>query len=239
MRIDVLGIKVDDVDMGEAVQKVFSFIENRSGAAVYTPNAEMVMESRKNQLLKKALLQADLVIPDGAGVVLGSKILRTPLKTKVAGVDLVTNLISSGKPLSIFLYGGAPGVGEKAMQKIYELNPNTHVCGMQHGYHEKRDQAEIVEKIKSLSPDIVLVALGVPAQELWISKNRNNLNAGVCIGCGGTLDILAGTAKRAPEKYIKYNLEWLYRLIKQPKRIGRMLRIPVFLILCVLKRISA
>jgi N-acetylglucosaminyldiphosphoundecaprenol N-acetyl-beta-D-mannosaminyltransferase len=238
LRVDVLGVEVDDVDMPKAVERVLSFVETRAGAAVFTPNAEMVMASRKIPQLKNALLEADLVIPDGAGVVLGSKILGSPLKCKVAGVDLVTNLVSSNRPLSLFLYGSAPGVAEKAAEEMKRMNPEIRICGTMHGYHEKDLEPAIVDRICSTSPDIVLVALGVPAQELWISRNRKKLDMGACIGCGGTLDIFAGTAKRAPEKYIRWNLEWLYRLMKQPRRIVRMLRIPVFMALCLFKRLS-
>ncbi len=238
LRVDVLGVNVDNVDMGEAVEKVFSFIEKKSGAAIYTPNAEMVMASRKNRHLKKALLEADLVIPDGAGVVMGSKILGSPLKAKVAGVDLVANLVSSNRPLSLFLYGSAPGVAEKAAEEMKRINPRISICGTMHGYHEEGLEPALVDRISRTSPDIVIVALGVPAQELWIWRNRKSLGAGACIGGGGTLDIFAGTAKRAPEKFIRYNLEWFYRLMKQPKRIVRMLKIPVFMMLCVVKRIS-
>lgn len=238
MRIDVLGVKVDDVDMEEAVDKVLSFVEKRACAPVFTPNAEMVMAARKNPQLKNALLEADLVIPDGAGVVIGSKILGTPLKCKVAGVDLVTKLVSSNRPLSIFLYGSAPGVAEKAAENIRLMNPGITVCGTMHGYHENALEPDLVDRISRSSPDIVLVAKGVPTQELWIARNRGKLDAGACIGCGGTIDILAGAVKRAPEKYIRWNLEWLYRLMKQPRRIGRMLRIPVFMALCLFKRLS-
>ena len=237
MKVDVLGAEIDNIDMNGAVARVLSFTEKRSCCYVFTPNAEMVMTAVRNQSFMKTLNSSDLLIPDGAGVVLGAKILGTPVKEKVAGIELVLALLSSGKKLSVFLYGGAPGIAEKAASQIREKYSNITVCGTVHGYHDASLEPGHIEQINIVSPDILLVALGVPGQENWIVRNHSKLKVGAAIGCGGTLDFLAGVVKRTPEYLIKLNLEWLDRLIRQPKRLGRMMRIPVFLLLCLKKRL--
>ncbi len=238
MKSDVLGVKIDNVDMKNAVSRVLAYTKDKGCRMVFTPNAEMVMAAAKNPSLMDVLNSSDMTVPDGAGVVLGARLLRMPVKEKVAGIDLIKSVFSTGEKLSVFLYGSAPGVAEKASENITKTYTNITVCGTEHGYRETNYSTDLVKKINSLEPDIILVALGVPAQEMWISKNSKNLLAGVAIGCGGTLDVLSGNVKRAPDWMIKLSLEWLYRLVKQPKRFGRMMQIPLFLLLCLKKRIT-
>jgi len=237
VKVNILGLKIDDVTMGEAVGKVLSFTKERGCSMVFTPNAEMAMAAVKNSSLMNVLNGSDMTVPDGAGVVLGAKLLKTPVREKVAGVDLIKSVLSSGETLSVFLYGSAPGIAEKAAEEIEKTYPSVTVCGTEHGYHDLSFSKTLIQKINSQQPDILLVALGVPAQELWISENKKNLVTGVAIGCGGTLDVLSGNVKRAPGWMIKINLEWFYRLIKQPKRLTRMMRIPLFLLLCIKRRL--
>ena len=237
MKINVLGLNVDNVTMDEAVEIVILWARERRSKTVFTPNAEIVMASIKDASFRDILNSSDLTIPDGAGVVLGSKLLKTPLTEKVAGIDLITTIFKQNKPLSVFLFGGAPGVAEKAAENIHLKFPSINICGKIHGYHDPSYNETIINEINTASPDLLLVALGPPLQETWIYNNRNRLQTGILIGCGGTLDVFSGNIKRAPDWMIKLNLEWLHRLIKQPKRIGRMLRIPVFLSLCIKKRL--
>lgn len=238
MKVDVLGLKVDNVVMKEAIDKVHSFVASEGSYSVFTPNAEMAMAAVKDPVYMDVLNSSDLLIPDGAGVVLGAKFLGTPLKSKVAGIELVLNLLSSKKELSVFLYGGAPGVAQKAAENISKKYSSVKICGTIHGYHDKFHEQDHINHINTAKPDIILIGLSFPEQEKWVNRNLPNIKNGTAICCGGTLNFLAGTVKRSPKFMIKMNLEWLDRLIRQPKRIGRMLRIPVFLFLCIKKRIA-
>lgn len=238
MKVDVLGLKIDNITMTEAVEKVLSFFGLGKSFSVYTPNAEMAMAAVKDSEYLEILNSADLVIPDGAGVVLGAKLIGTPLKEKVAGIELVLNLLKSGKNFSVFLYGGEPGIGEKAAENIKINYPSVKVCGTIHGYHNPSMEAENISVIKAAAPDLILVGLSFPGQEKWIHRIIPELPGSTAIGCGGTINFLAGAVKRSPQFMIKMNLEWLDRLIKQPRRIGRMMKIPVFLLLCIKKRFS-
>ena len=238
MKINVLGLNVDNVTMHETLDKVHSFIASKDHHSVYTPNAEMAMVAVKDSVYMDILNSSDLLIPDGAGVVLGAKILGTPLKEKVAGIELVLNLLDSKKELSIFLYGGAPGIAEKAAENISIKYSSVKICGTIHGYHNRSLESGHIDEINAASPDLILVGLSFPEQENWVHRNLQNIKHGTVICCGGTLNFLAGDVKRSPEFMIRLNLEWLDRLIRQPKRIGRMMRIPLFLLLCIKKRLT-
>lgn len=237
-KADVLGVQVDNITMAEAVDAILGIKGGKRSFSVYTPNAEMVMEAMKDRSFKDILNRASMVIPDGAGVVIGARILGETITEKVAGVDLVENILSSGRALSLYIFGGKPGIAEKAASNISEKYKEISICGTDHGYYSTTENDSVVERIIAANPDLILVGLGVPRQEKWIDSNINKFDSAVCIGCGGTIDVFSGEVKRAPGFFIKMNLEWFYRLLKQPSRLTRMLRIPVFLMLCIKKRIS-
>lgn len=231
MKKDILGLKIDDVTMEEAMETALSFTKSESVKTVYTPNAEIAMTALEDKEFMDILNQGDLVIPDGAGVVLASKIIRKPLRQKVAGFDLASGMLKDprfyGK--TFFFLGAKPGVAEKAVAKLKAQNTNLQVLGVHHGYFKEDETDQILQTINRLNPDILFVGLGAPRQEKWIHARKEQLNARLVMGVGGTIDGLAGEVKRAPDLFVKANLEWLYRLVKQPKRIGRMMNIPAFL----------
>jgi|LSQX01.3.fsa_nt_gb N-acetylglucosaminyldiphosphoundecaprenol N-acetyl-beta-D-mannosaminyltransferase len=235
--VNILGIPVDNVTMQEAVKKLEDFVSKSKVHTVYTPNAEIMMQAQRDPKLKEILCRADLLVPDGAGVILASKILKTPLKERVAGLDMTKKLleISSDKHTRFFFFGGKSGVAEKAVENLKMKNINIEVAGIRNGYFNDEEEDEIIDLINSSKTDVLLVALGVPRQEQWIYKNRDRINAKVCIGVGGTFDILAGVAKRAPKFFRNNGLEWLYRLYKEPWRYKRMMDLPRFIILVTLK----
>ncbi len=229
MKIDVLGIPFDAVTMKQAVQKAIELIESKTAHYVVTPNAEIVHACLKNEALAKAVKSASLIIPDGAGVVLGSEKLGRPLPEKVAGVDLIQNLLpyieKSGKKL--FLLGGKPGVPEIAEKNILKKFPNMIICGTRNGYDI--DDAIVTKQICDSGADVVIVCLGAPKQELWMVKNKKNVGHALMLGLGGAIDIFAGTAKRAPKFFINLRLEWFYRLLMNPSRYKRMMDLPRFM----------
>lgn len=230
MKIDVMGVRFDNLTMEESLDKAERLIAEGETFYCVTPNSEIVYEAMHNEELMQLLNDAALVLPDGAGVVLASKILKTPLKQKVAGVDFADGLMGRMEKsgLRLFLLGSKPGVAELAAEKMLEKHPSLQICGMADGYF--KDDAEAVAKVNAANADVLFVCLGAPKQEIFMQAHREELNVRMMIGLGGSLDAFAGTMKRAPKWMIRMNLEWFYRLLKDPKRIGRMMRLPKFLL---------
>ena len=238
VKTDVLGVLYDNVTMQEALERGAALLEADAPAYCVTPNAEMAYEALHDEAFRAVLNGASLVLPDGAGVVLGAKILKTPLKQKVAGIEFAQNLLpileETGKRL--FLLGSKPGVAELAAEKMLQKHPKLCVCGTMDGYF--KDDSEAVARINAARADVVFVCLGAPKQEYFMQKHAPELNVHLMIGLGGTLDGIAGTVKRAPQWMIRLQLEWLYRLIKQPSRLGRMMRLPKFVFAAIKKRMK-
>ena len=238
MKTDVMGIQFDNVTMEEALEIARGLLASEGASRVVTPNAEIAYEAMHSEELCGLLNGSDLVLPDGAGVVLASKILKKPLKQKVAGVDfadrLLGELAATGK--SVYLLGSKPGVAELAAEKMMQKHPGLTVAGLRDGYF--KDEAPVIEAINAVKPDVLFVCLGAPKQERFMEAHREELQVRLMAGLGGSLDSFAGTVKRAPRWMISCSLEWLYRLIKEPKRFKRMLRLPKFLWAVVCRRIT-
>ena len=234
-KIDVLGVGFDDLTMDEAVDRAWTLRGERRAAYVVTPNPEIVMICREDPAARAAVAGAALTIPDGVGVVYGARILKTPLKEKVPGIDLTTRLLDrmAAEGKRVFLLGSKPGVAEAAAENLKGRFPGLVIAGTNDGYFT--DDAPVVEKINAARPDLLLVCLGAPKQEKWMHDHAAELDVGLMIGAGGSLDVFAGTVERAPEKWQKSGLEWLYRLMKEPQRFGRMMVLPKFM-LCVIFR---
>ncbi|HLR34475.1 MAG TPA: WecB/TagA/CpsF family glycosyltransferase [Tissierellales bacterium] len=228
--IKIFGVMIDKVTLEEATKLVEEFLKGNELKTIYTPNTEIVMKAKEDERLKKLINKGSLVIPDGIGLIYAAKIKKRPLPQRVTGFDLSINMIelANKKKLSIYLLGGKPGVSEEAAKNIVKKYPNVKIAGYQHGYF--KEEKEIISKINESNPDILFVGLGFPKQEVWIDTNKGKLNSKVVIGNGGTMDILAGKVKRAPEIYQKLGLEWFYRLLKEPSRIKRQIVIPKFIL---------
>lgn len=231
-RISVLNVLIDSVNMKQALKIIEDFIAERKPCLVATANAEMVMMAQRDTELAKALQDAALVVPDGAGVVWAARYQGYEMPERVAGYDLVQRLLSESaiKGYNVFLFGGAPGIAERAGRIMKSKCPGLRIVGICDGFFSEADEDEIIEKIKSSQADILLVALGVPKQEKWLSKHIHDLNVPVSIGVGGTFDVMAGAVKRAPLWMQRANLEWLFRLMSQPQRAIRMLALPRFVL---------
>lgn len=229
MRIDVLGVQFDNVTMEQAVEKAASMITEGGVHYAVTPNAEFVQRAEKDEQFRDALNGANLVLPDGIGVVYAAKILGRPLQGRVPGCDFAAELCAwmAKNDKKLFLLGAKPGVAEQAAENLTAAHPGLTVCGTHDGYF--KENAPVVEAIRAASADVVFVCLGAPKQENWMITHGEATGASFLIGLGGSLDVFAGTVKRAPETWQKLGLEWLYRLLKQPSRIGRMAKLPLFL----------
>ena len=233
-KINVRGVLFDNVTMDEALARLRQLLAgNTYGNAVYTPNSEIVQNCLTDADFRALINRGAVVVPDGVGVIKAARILGTPLKEKVAGVELGRNLLDIAAAYSIPVYflGGKPGVAETAKEKLLADMPSLRIVGTFNGYFQKEgaENETVLEKIRQSGAEILYVCLGCPAQEHWIDANREKLpNVKLLLGLGGSLDIYAGTAKRAPKIFIKLGLEWFYRLLKEPKRIGRMMSLPKF-----------
>lgn len=229
-RIDVLGVSFDDLTMDEAVEIALGFMQERRACYACTPNPEIVMAAKGDASLRAALSGAELVLADGVGITKAAAMLGTPLKSRVPGIDFASNVISrlAQRGGSVYLLGAKPLVAEAAAEKLKQTYPGIVIAGTNDGYFT--DDAPVIEKINAASPDFLMVCLGSPKQELWMSANAGRLSCGLMAGLGGSLDVLAGNVQRAPETWRRLGLEWLYRVIKEPKRLGRVMKLPAFVL---------
>jgi N-acetylglucosaminyldiphosphoundecaprenol N-acetyl-beta-D-mannosaminyltransferase len=238
-RIDILGVAVDDVTEDEAIARIANFIAEGGPHHVVTVNPEFVMEARHNAAFRAALAAADLATPDGFGLLLVAKRRGTPFRGRVTGVELVGRIAAAGakRGWSLFLLGAAPGVAERAAAALEQQHPGLRVAGCYAGSPREADEPAIRALVAAARPDVLLVAYGHPAQDLWIARNQPQLRMPVAIGVGGVFDYLAGVAPRAPHWMRRLGLEWLYRLIRQPRRWRRILTaVPRFLWAAALDR---
>ena len=230
-KVNVRGVFVDNVTFDEAIQCGTEMVHAGGFHAVYTPNAEIVQLCVEQKEIRALINRAELILPDGAGVLLAAKILKKPLKEKVAGIDFGEKMVEQAakEGWGIYLLGGKPGVAQKAADKLKEKYPQALFVGTHDGYFQKENEENdaVVEEINNSGAVILFVCLGVPMQEKWIDASRERLpNVRLAMGLGGSLDGYAGNVKRAPKFFVKWNLEWFYRLCKEPRRIGRMLKLP-------------
>ncbi len=238
--IKIFGVRVDKVTLGEAVEIVKKFLKGNELKIIYTPNTEIVMKASEDEELKKLINRGNLVIPDGIGLIYATKIKKKPLPERVTGFDLSIKMLelADKKGLSLFLLGGEPGVAMDAAENIVKKYSNVKIAGYHHGYFKgvhtgypkHEEEQNILMEIRESNPDILFVGLGFPKQEKWIDFYKDELKCKIAIGNGGTMDILSGRVKRAPEIYQNLGLEWFYRLIKEPSRIKRQLVLPKFML---------
>lgn len=236
-KVNILGVWVDMVNVSRAADRIMQFFNEDGLHKVYTPNSEIIMAAYKDDNFKNVLNSAELLTADGIGVVYASKILGKPIAERAAGYDIACEVLDRIKGTShgVFLFGGKPGVAETAKEKLEERYPGIKISGCRNGYFKPEEEQGIVEEINNSGADLIFVCLGAPKQELWIDKHKDSLKANVAMGVGGSLDVFAGTALRAPEFYCKHGLEWFYRLMKQPSRAGRMMALPKFGLTVLLK----
>ncbi|WP_455581370.1 WecB/TagA/CpsF family glycosyltransferase [Dysosmobacter sp.] len=229
MRIDVLGVGFDNLTMAEAVAEGIRLAGSEGTSYVVTPNPEIVEVCRENLAAKIAVNEADLVLPDGIGIIKGAAMLGTPLKEKTPGIEFAAGVMAgmAKAGMSLYLLGAKPGVAEMAAQKLAARYPGLVIAGTHDGYF--KEDGIVAEEIRCSGADVVFVCLGAPKQELWMKKFGPATGAHLLCGLGGSLDVFAGVVERAPKFWSDHGLEWFYRLCKEPRRIGRMMKLPLFL----------
>jgi N-acetylglucosaminyldiphosphoundecaprenol N-acetyl-beta-D-mannosaminyltransferase len=216
--------------MAEAVDQGVKLLHSEGMHYVVTPNPEIVEVCRENPEANRVINEADLILPDGIGVIRGAAMLGTPLKERIPGIEFASHLMGrmAEEGMSLYLLGAKPGVADMAAEKLVEKYPGLKIAGTHDGYF--KEDTPVVEAIAASGADCVFVCLGAPKQEFWIKKNGPATGARLLCGLGGSLDVFAGTVERAPKFFCDHGLEWFYRLCKEPKRIGRMMKLPLFLV---------
>ncbi len=228
-RIHILDVTIDNIVEAEAIVRVGAMIASGEPHQIATVNPEFVMEARHNPAFRRVLAAVDLATPDGFGLLLAARWQGTPLRGRVTGVELVNRIAAADQGWSIFFLGAAPGIAIKAAATLQQRYPGLQIAGCYAGSPDVAGEPTIRAIISATNPDILLVAYGHPAQELWIARNQPVLRIPVAIGVGGVFDYLAGVVPRAPGWMRRLGLEWLYRLIRQPTRWRRIMRaVPLF-----------
>lgn len=237
MKTEILGVRFDNLTQQEAAQRGRQLLEEDKFHYVVTPNPEFLLAAEKDPEFRRVLNAADLVLPDGIGVVYSAKILGTPLKERVPGIEFAEAMLSALNDMGgrLYLLGAKPGVAEEAGRRICARYPDLVLCGTHDGYF--KDEQAILPEIAAAKPDLLFVCLGAPKQEKWMARWGRHTGAKLAIGLGGCLDVFAGNVQRAPERWQKLGLEWAYRLKKEPKRIGRMAKLPLVLVKAAGQRI--
>jgi N-acetylglucosaminyldiphosphoundecaprenol N-acetyl-beta-D-mannosaminyltransferase len=230
--VSILGIKFSKLNLKETVDLIDAKISECSNRVFHliTVNPEIAVQIQDDPELKKISLEADLRTPDGIGIVFASRLKGNPVPERVTGYYLLLETLKVGneKGWSFYLLGSDEEVNRKASEYILKSYPNVNIVGRHHGYFKKEEEHLIVENIRSSNPDILIVALGSPLADKWIYIHKNELNAKVVYGVGGSLDVITGKVKRTPKIWEKSNLEWLHRRITQPSRKERQKKLKVF-----------
>ncbi len=231
-RFDVLGVRVDDVTMEQALDRVEGLLSAPGPRAwqVATVNPEFIVTARHNPAFARVLAESDLNVPDGANLVRAARWLGCPFKERVGGCDLMERISARAaeRGWKVYFLGAREGVAKVVAERLCARYAGLQVAGVFAGSPDPAEERPIVERVNTSGADILFVAYGAPAQDLWIARNRNYLRARVTMGVGGSFDYIAGRVARAPLWMQHLGLEWLYRLARQPWRLRRQLALGEF-----------
>jgi len=234
----ILGIPIHDVTLDEAVEQAAAWVREGGAHQIATVNPEFVMAARRDPAFRAVLEGADLCLPDGVGITLAARYLGRPLRERVAGVDLAEALAARAarEGWRLFLLGAAPGVADRVASVLAARYPGLTVAGTHAGSPRREEEEDIVRRVREAGADVLLVAYGAPAQDLWLARNLARTGAKVGVGVGGAFDYIAGVVPRAPRWMRRAGLEWLYRLIRQPWRWRRQRVLPLYALLVLISR---
>ena len=224
--VNILSVPFPIRSKEETLSLIDLLLCERKNARIFTPNPEILYRARSSAELRRHLLDADLLLPDGIGIVLASRLTKTPLPCRITGIDTAEHILTaaSDRGLSVYFLGGKAGVAQRASEELTKRYSGLRTAGCHHGYFSSENElTETVEAIKASAPDILFVCLGSPAQEKFIAKYTPSIpSLRLSMGLGGCLDVWAGNLKRAPRVMQKSGTEWLYRIIREPKRLKRL-----------------
>ncbi len=230
-RIPLLGVCVDRVTMAQTMAILEAYILSGKPHHVVTLDASMCVLARTDSELRNIVLDADLVTPDSVGILWAARRMGHPLPERVSGVEIVGRMVelAAAKDWRVFLLGAKPGVAEEAARRIQQRYGDRCIAGVHHGYFPPEDDSAVAEMVRAASPDVLCVAMGIPKQEKWIARHKNRLGVPVMIGVGGTLDVLSGRVGRAPRWLQQWGLEWAYRVLRNPRKIAKVMTLPRFI----------
>ncbi len=237
--VDVLGVPVHSLSLSEAVERLSDAVARREPATVISLNGALLRRALRDPRVAATVRGATLVIPDGVGVLVAARILGAPLRRRLAGVDLAETLCAraAARGWRLFLLGAAPGVADAAADRLSARYPGLQVVGAAHGFYPAGEEPRLLRRIRESAADVLLVAFGAPRQELWLAQHGAGLGVPVMMGVGGTLDVLAGRARRAPRWVQTVGLEWFYRLAREPWRWSVVRTIPPLFLIALRERI--
>lgn len=229
--ISLLGVRVHRVDMDTTLRLIKQWVQGSEPHMIVTADASSIVIAHDDPEYREIVNTADLVTPDGAGILLGSKWLGTPLASRVSGVDVAKHICAMAAEggWSVYFLGAAPGVAEAAAENLKKDYPNLKIAGIHDGYFSTSQDAEIAALVKASGAKAILVAMGIPRQEKLIHQYMNDMGVCVAIGVGGSFDVFSGNVNRAPVWMQRHGLEWLYRLAQNPKKISKVAALPKFM----------
>ena len=239
-RCVILGVGVDRVDMDRMVAIAEETVLADRQCCIFAVNPEKIMTAQNNPALRECLNAAEYLIPDGIGAVIAARMRGTYVRDRVPGSELMPRLcaLAAARRYRVFLFGAREQINAAATHQLAKQYPGIRIVGRHNGYVDAADQDALVAKINAAAPNFLFVALGSPKQEEWISRNRDRLHVNVIQGVGGTFDVIAGAVRRAPPLWIRFHLEWLYRLFVQPSRLKRQSPLLRFALLALTGRLS-
>lgn len=228
--VHILQVPVHRLTMNDVIYILKARMKEGVPTWVVTANAELVVRADEDPGLIACLRQADITLADGAGIVWAARIFGVPVPQRIPGIELAERLleVATREGWRVYFLGAQPGVAEVAISRWRQRLPDLQVIGWHHGYFSLTEEPAVVERIRRFRPDILLVGMGAPRQEIWLAEHFSRLNVGLAMGIGGSFDVWAGRVKRAPHWLGELGLEWLYRLVHQPWRSARMLALPRF-----------
>jgi len=222
-RVEFMGAKIDALTMQETLDHVSEVIRTRQHVQHVVVNVAKLMTMRRDRKLREIVNNSDLINADGAGVVLGARLLGINIPERVAGIDLMNRLVelASRHDYRIFFLGAEEGIVRDVLSHYRNLFPNLQICGYQNGYFSSEEEATVAQKIRQAKPDILFVAMSSPKKEKFISQYKEQMNVPFVMGVGGSFDVVAGKVKRAPAWMQSYGMEWFYRLVQEPGRMWK------------------
>ncbi|KIL40637.1 N-acetylmannosaminyltransferase [Gordoniibacillus kamchatkensis] len=230
--VSIYGVRVSRLNMRQTVDYLTETIERGVPQQVVTANPIILMAGLDNSSFMQTLREAELVVPDGTGLVWAASHIGQPVAERVAGYDLIHELMKVGSPRGwkVYLLGAAPGIAEAAAEKLESLYPGIRIVGCRDGFFPASEDDDVIADVTAAAPHLLLVARATNNQDPWIGKYKDRLRVPVMMGVGGSFDVLAGRVKRAPLFFQRLRLEWLYRLLREPSRLPRMLVLPKFVL---------
>ncbi|MGZ3522746.1 MAG: WecB/TagA/CpsF family glycosyltransferase [Vulcanimicrobiaceae bacterium] len=233
MALEILGCRLDPIDADAATNAILDWARNERGAQVVTLGTEMVVYAQKDDRFRETVNASALSLCDTIGLLAVARSRGVSLRDRVTGVELVEHVCrrAAEEGIPVYLFGGAQGIADTAARTLLSRYPKLRIAGTRNGFFPADKSAAVAQDIRASGARILFVGLGSPRQEFWLSEHLQATGCGAGIGIGGSLDVISGNVRRAPRMWRRLGIEWLYRLLKEPKRWRRQLALPYFVFL--------